>query len=86
MIRGRVLRGRVEVEETIPQSWEGQEVKIMPLTPDDSLPELDEWLKTLDAMGPMEYEPGERELIERELSALDERSRESVARMMGLKP
>ena len=42
MIRGRVRQGRVEVDEAIPASWEGQEVKIIPLTPDDALPDLDE--------------------------------------------
>ena len=35
MIRARVHEGRVEPEDPIPEEWEGQSVKIIPMTPDD---------------------------------------------------
>lgn len=62
MIRARVHQGRVETEDPIPAEWEGQSVKILPLTPDDPLPDLEERLAALQALGPTEFEPGEREL------------------------
>jgi hypothetical protein len=37
-------------------------MKILPLTPDDPLPDLEERLAALRALGPMEFEPGEWEL------------------------
>jgi hypothetical protein len=37
-------------------------VKTVPLTPDDPIPDLEERLAALDALGPMEFEPGEWEL------------------------
>lgn len=33
MIRALVQHGRIEVQEPIPAEWEGQLVKILPLTP-----------------------------------------------------
>jgi hypothetical protein len=40
-------------------------VKIVPMTPDDPQPDLEERLAALQALGPMEFEPGERELAAR---------------------
>ena len=40
MIRARVHKGRVEIQDPIPEEWEGQSVKILPLTPDDPLPDF----------------------------------------------
>jgi hypothetical protein len=37
-------------------------VKILPLTPDDPMPDLEERLAALRALGPMEFDPGEWEL------------------------
>jgi hypothetical protein len=56
-----IHNGRVEVRDPIPAEWEGQTVQITTMTPDDPLLDLDERLAALHALGPIEYEPGERE-------------------------
>lgn len=71
-------------EEPIPESWEGQEVNIMALSPEDPLPDLDQWLATLEAMGPAQFEDEERELIDGALAAMNQASKRSVAQMMGI--
>ena len=78
MIHGRIHQGRIELQSPIPGSWEGQFVKILPLTPDDPLPDLESRLTELHEMGPIEYEPGERELIEKELKEMNRISKEAV--------
>ncbi len=81
MIRARVHQGRVEIQEAIPEEWEGQFVKILPLTPDDPQPDLEECLAALQALGPTEFEPGEWELA---VGLLAEQDRLSRAAMEGL--
>jgi hypothetical protein len=76
MIRARVHQGRVEIQEPLPEEWEGRFVKILPLTPDDPLPDLEERLAALESLGPTEYEPGEREIAARLLAELDSRTDE----------
>jgi hypothetical protein len=71
MIQARVHHGRIEVQEPIPESWEGRLVGVVPLTPNDPLPDLETSLAALHALGPTEFEPGEQEWIARELSHLD---------------
>jgi hypothetical protein len=78
MIQARIHQGRIEVQEPIPQEWEGQLVKILPLTPDDPLPDLDERLAALEALGSMEFEPGERETIGQTLAEMDRLSTPDV--------
>ena len=63
MIRARIHQGRVEVQDPLPAEWEGQYVKLLPLTPDDALSDLEERLAALHRLGPMQFEPGEREQI-----------------------
>lgn len=46
-------------------------MKINVLTPDDPMPDLDERLAALHALGPMEYEPGEKESIAAALAELN---------------
>jgi hypothetical protein len=53
-------------------------VKILPMTPDDPGPELEERLATLRALDPMEFEPGERELAARRLAEQDRLSRAAM--------
>lgn len=81
MIRARVSQGRVEIQDPIPEEWEGQFVKILPLTPDDLQPDLEVRLAALQAPGPMQFEPGERELATR---LLEEQDRLSHAAMLGI--
>jgi len=83
MIQAQVHEGRIEVQEPIPASWEGQTVKIVPLTPDDPLPDLEERLAALHRLGPAEFEPGERERIQTELEELNRVSAAATARIGG---
>lgn len=65
MIRAKVRQGRIEIQDPIPDEWEGRLVKILPLTPDDPPPDLEECLAMLEVLGPSEFDPGERELAAR---------------------
>jgi hypothetical protein len=78
MVQARIHDGRVEVQDPIPKEWEGRLVKILPLTPDDPLPDLDARLAALDALGPMEFDPDEREFIATVLEDVDRLSREAM--------
>jgi hypothetical protein len=79
MIQARIHQGGVEVQQAIPESWEGRQVRIVPATPDDPSPDLEENLAVLHALGPMDFEAGERESIDGELAELDRVSREDMA-------
>jgi hypothetical protein len=81
MVRARICKGRVEVEGAIPDAWEGQVVKIVPLTPDDQSPDLEARLAALHAMGPMEFEPGEWDRILESLREVDRLSKEAAGRV-----
>ena len=81
MIQAQIHEGRVVVQDPIPASWEGQIVNIVPLTPDGPLPDLEGRLAALHRMGPVEFEPGEREQIAAELAELN---RASAAAMTGI--
>ena len=81
MIHARINQGRVEVEEPIPAAWEGHRVKLVPLTPDDPISDLEQQLEALHAMGPMEYEPGEQEQAESLLREMNEISKAAMARL-----
>lgn len=71
MIRAQIHEGRIEVQEPIPASWEGQTVNIVPLTPDDPLPDLEARLAALHRLGPAEFDPGEPEQIAAQLHELN---------------
>lgn len=86
MIQALIHEGRVEVQEPIPASWEGQTVHIVPLTPDDLLPDLEDRLTALHQMGPAEFEPGEREQIRAQLDELDRVSAAALAAIEGGRP
>jgi hypothetical protein len=78
MIQAQIHQGRVEVREPIPAEWEGQMVKITPLSPEDPLPDLEQRLAALHAMGPMEFEPDDRNSIAVALSELDAASKAAM--------
>jgi hypothetical protein len=86
MIRARIQQGCVKVQDPIPEEWEGQLVKILPMTPDDPLPTLEEQLAALHAMGPMEFESGERELIASTIAELDRISKAAIQAVAGSQP
>lgn len=78
MIRARVRQGRLETQDPIPEEWEGRFVKIVPMTPDDPQPDLEGLLAALQALGPTEFEPGEREVAARLLAEQDRLSRAAM--------
>jgi hypothetical protein len=86
MIHARIHEGRVEVQDPIPEEWEGQLVKIVPLTPDDSLPDLEERLATLHSLGPLEFDPDERERIASSLEELDRLSKAALRAIADTQP
>ena len=86
MIQASIHQGRVEVREPIPAEWEGQSVKITIMTPDDPLPDLEERLAALHALGPMEFDPGERETIARALGDLNAAGKAAMDAIAGGKP
>jgi hypothetical protein len=86
MLHARIHHGRVEVQDSIPKEWEGQSVKILPLTPDDPAPDLEERLVALEALGPMEFEPGEREHVGQVLGELDRLSRDAMQKIASGQP
>ncbi len=86
MIQARIHQGRVEVQGPIPEEWEGQFVKLLPLTPDDPVVDLEDRLAALQALGPMEFEAGEREQIEATLAELDRHSRDAMRNIAGSTP
>jgi hypothetical protein len=82
MIQARVRHGRLEVQNPIPEDWEGQLVKITRLTPDDPFPDLEERLADLEALGPMDFDPGERETIQQvweQMNRLGQREMQQLA-------
>lgn len=76
MIHARIENGRIEPFDPVPDDWEGMNVVVALASP-EPLSDLDERLASLRALGPNEYAPGEREVIVRELSKLDEQSRDN---------
>jgi hypothetical protein len=75
VIRALVHQGRVVPQEPIPDEWEGLSVKIVPLTPDDPIPDLEERLAAFHALGPVELDPDERKAAARELEEMDKLSK-----------
>jgi hypothetical protein len=91
MVLGRVHHGQIELTAALPATWEGQVVSVAPvseqsLTPDDPIPDLEARLAALHALGPMDYEPGEREAIEQALKVMNELGRAQMSQAAGLVP
>jgi hypothetical protein len=84
MIQARIHQGRLEVQQPIPEEWEGQLVKILPMTPDDPLPDLEERLATLQRLGAVELDPEERKRFEKEMKELDRLSQEALQKLAGI--
>jgi hypothetical protein len=78
MVQARIEKGRVKLQEPLPVDWEGRLVKITPMTPDDPLPDLEEVLAALHAMGPMEFGPGEKGAINDALADLNRLSKAAM--------
>jgi hypothetical protein len=56
------------------------------MTPDDPIPDLEERLAALEALGPVEYDPGEREAIEEVLAEQDRISRAAMQKLAESQP
>jgi hypothetical protein len=78
MVQARIEKGRVKLQEPIPADREGQLVKITPMTPDDSLPDLEERLVALHALGPIKFGPGAKAAINEALADLDRMSKAAM--------
>ncbi len=78
MIQAQIHQGRVEAREPIPAEWEGQLVKITPFSPDDPLPDLEQRLAALHAMGPMEIGPDEQTSIQSALAEVNAASKAAM--------
>jgi hypothetical protein len=78
MIQAQIHHGRVEVCDPVPVEWEGQMVKIIPLSPDDPLPDLEQRLAALHAMGPMEFESDEQMSIQNALAEVNAASKAAM--------
>lgn len=84
MVIAVIQNGRIEARDPIPSSWEGQLVTVAPLSPDDEIPDLEERIAALHAMGPMEYEPGEQEMIASSLAELKQVSKSAMEALAGI--
>jgi hypothetical protein len=82
MVKARIHRGRVELQDPIPEAWDGQMVKLVPLTSEDPNPDLERQLAALHALGPMEFEAGERQEISAALKEMDRLSKEAMAHLL----
>ncbi len=72
--------------EPIPQEWsEGLEVVIeaAPRVATDERARIEQWFAALEALGAAQYEPGEREAIERFMAEADHDAKESMRRSWG---
>jgi hypothetical protein len=83
MVHARINRSQVEVQGPIPAAWEGQTVKLVALSPDDPVPDLEERLLALHALGPMEFELGERQAIASLLDDMNRLSKEAMDSLSG---
>ena len=86
MVQARIRQGRVEVQEPIPAEWEGQLVKIATMTPDDPLPDLEERLTALHALGPMEWHAGVVDAIASAMAELNTASKLAMDALAGSQP
>jgi hypothetical protein len=83
MIQARIRHGKVELDAPLPAEWEGRTVKILPLTPDDPMPDLEERLAALRSLGPVELDVTEKAAIANDLAGLDRISREAMQSLAG---
>lgn len=67
MIHGKVQGGVILPLEPVPVEWDGREVVIEAAAAPsaDERAAIDAWFDRLEALGPAQYEPGEREAVER---------------------
>jgi hypothetical protein len=91
MIRAVYRDGLIQPLGGVPADWqEGDELTILQkdefLGADDPIPDIDTRLAELHELGPMEFEPGEREEMERIWKEMDEFGRLETKRMWNQQP
>ena len=82
-IHGMVQDGLIVPLDPIPVDWaDGRRVRIQAdgETTVDDRAEIERWYAALTALGPAQYEPGEREVIERHMLEADRNAKESMKR------
>jgi len=83
MIHGVIQDGTILPLDPIPQEWgEGLKVVIEAEAgaATDERARIEQWFAALEALGPAQYEPGEREAIERFMADADRDAKESTRR------
>lgn len=83
-IQAQIQNGRVVTFDPIPMDWEGRTVTVSAATPDDPMTDVAKRLAALHALGPMEYEPGERQCIDAALADLDAASKKEMRELARL--
>jgi hypothetical protein len=83
VIHGVIKDGEIVPLDPIPEDWsDGRQVVIeaagAPAT--DERAEIDRWHADLAALGPAQYEPGEREAIDQLMADADREAKESMKR------
>jgi len=83
VIHGVIQNGTVLPLDPIPQEWgDGLKVVIEPAEGGaiDERAQIEKWFASLEALGPAQYEPGEREAIERFEADADRDAKDSMKR------
>jgi hypothetical protein len=83
MIHGIVQAGTILPLEPIPPDWDDGQRVVIELTADvsgDERARIEQWYADLEALGPAQYEPGEREAIEKFMADADREAKEFMRR------
>jgi len=82
-IHGVVQDGAILPLEPLPADWmNGQEVVIEPTGESpvsaEERAEIEAWYEEFKALGPLEYEPGEQEAVEKFMAEADQQAKEQM--------
>ena len=82
MIHGVVQEGTILALEPVPADWNGREVTIEAAaeTLGEDRAAIERWYAEMEALGPAQYEAGEREAIERVMAEADGEAKEQMKR------
>ena len=91
MIRAVYRNGKIEPLGGVPAEWEENEELTIEMAerflgPDEPVSDIEQRLADLHALGPMEFEPGEREEMERIWKEMDELGLQETKRMLDRHP
>jgi hypothetical protein len=82
MIHGKVQDGAILPLDPIPADWDGQDVIIEAAVDKlaDEEAEIERWYAELQALGPAQHEPGERDAVQKAMAEADREAKEYVRR------